>query len=737
MQRGWILAGVAALLLYLPSLSYDFTYDDVLIIKENSRIHEVANLREYLGTSYWDSPGQNKEYRPLSMLSYAVNYALAGKDPISYHAVNIILHASVSIAAWWLLWMLFRRADLATLASVLFAVHPIHVEVVAGLVGRAEMMASLGFILTLLTAIKCLQTPTVKGRWIWGALSLLPAAIAVGSKENGLTVLPALVLLPFFFEKEVQPNAPAGWMGRLRAGRLGRFVGFSVVQRAQRLIPTMLFSGIAVVVYLLIRISVLGGMSGPRNMVQIFDFDNPLASLSGMPRLLSAFKMLARYGWMLVWPFNPSPDYSYGAIPLVLRINDPGWIIGVLGACFAAWAGWALRRRTASLFGICLFLITFVITSNIFFLIGTMLAERLLYLPSLGFCILVGDLALWAASAIPALIRARQVKKGKEESEKSKKLEVRVRQGVAVVCGLWMLAFVGQTLRYLPKWKDNETLFTYMVNRVPGSARAQNNFGRVLFDQKKFEEAIPHLQRSIEIRPQPSSVGTLGRIYVNLGRLEEAQAILEKANQDFPNDAEIVSNLARLYAAQNNREKSEKLYPPVIEALPKNYAFRRDFGLLLEEDGKPREAIKQLEAFIEKAHPEKDEQAFAALGRAHLSQENDAQAEYYMKRAFADADAYHQLARTALKLGKAVKAEGYLRKSLELNPNGEHSDHARYDLAKALLEQGRIDEAEALVQELVKRNPGNTSLTRLANQIQAARKNTAGPGPAAAAQRPK
>ena len=108
--HGWILAGVLGFLIYLPSLTYDFTYDDALIIKENPRIQDLANWREYLATSYWDTPGQNKEYRPLSMLSYAVNYAVAEKNPISYHAINILLHALVCVAAWFLIWMLFSRA---------------------------------------------------------------------------------------------------------------------------------------------------------------------------------------------------------------------------------------------------------------------------------------------------------------------------------------------------------------------------------------------------------------------------------------------------------------------------------------------------------------------------------------------------------------------------------------------------------------------------------------------------
>ncbi len=660
-RRGWLVAGLLGAALYLPATFYDFTYDDLIIIRDNRRIQHLGDFKAYLGTSYWDRSGQNKEYRPLTMLGYAANFALSGKNPISYHLINAVLHGLVCSAAWMLVWALFGCAGLATGVAALFAVHPIHVEAVAGVVGRAELTTSLGLLLALVFGIYSFRAESTGRQWSWAFAASLAAALAIGSKENGLTVVPALVLIPFFAEGERRKAKGEGEANL----RLSPFAF-----RLAQIFPSLILSAIPLVVYIIVRRAVLGGLSGPPNERQIFEFDNPLAGLSGVPRLLSALKMLTRYALMLVWPFHPSPDYSYGAIPMVLRANDPSWIIGALLIPLFLWGGWALRRRPAAFFGVWIFFVTFVITSNIFFPIGTMLAERLLYLPSFGFCLFAVDLI-----------------GGAMERMKTSERPAIFAKVILAIAILWGSAFALQTLLYLPTWKNNKVLFNYMVRRVPTSARAHLNIGYDLLENdRNFPEAIAHFQRALEIMPeQPSVLGSLGKAYFLSGKMKEAQQLLEEGRKEFPFDDSIAMSLARVYAAQGRRDEAEQLYQPFLAEQPRNLTLLRDYALLLVENGKSREAIAELEKVLAKTGEEDDAEVFIGLAKSHL------------------------------KLGHYAEAESWLRKTLRLRPD---DTEARFYLLQALMQLGKLDEAGAIADDLLKLKPNWDSVKKLLEEIQ-------------------
>lgn len=152
MRHGWLLAALVGVVLYLPSLRYDFTYDDREIIRENPRIRDLKTPARYLATSWWDSPEKSREYRPATMASFALNHAVAGLKAAPYHAVNILLHGLACALLWLLIVRFFASPPLALAASLLFAIHPVHVEAVAGVVGRAELLVMVGFLAALLAA---------------------------------------------------------------------------------------------------------------------------------------------------------------------------------------------------------------------------------------------------------------------------------------------------------------------------------------------------------------------------------------------------------------------------------------------------------------------------------------------------------------------------------------------------------------------------------------------------------
>lgn len=210
LRWGWLLAGAIGLILYAPSIAYDFTLDDVPIVRDNSRIRDLGEPQAYLWTSYWSSPGQNKEYRPITILSYALTYAVAELNPAAHHGVNVLLHALVCMALWWLIALMFGRPGLATLTACLFAMHPIHVEAVAGVVGRAELLSTLGFVGALVCAVHALRAGWSGRGWGWSILAGACSALAVGSKENGALSLLSLRSCPFSIRNGNRRGARTG-----------------------------------------------------------------------------------------------------------------------------------------------------------------------------------------------------------------------------------------------------------------------------------------------------------------------------------------------------------------------------------------------------------------------------------------------------------------------------------------------------------------------------------------------
>src|SRR5262245_17235890 len=173
----WLPALLGALC-YLNTLGNGFAYDDNSIVRLNPLIHSLGDWRSIWLRDWWYSqgeqgggltdPSRDRLYRPLTTFSFALNYAVHGLHPAGFHAVNVALHAGVCALVWLLGRRLFDDLNVASIAAVIFAVHPIHAEPVAGLVGRAEILATL-FMLLGLVALLPRSGPVAAGRAVLSA----------------------------------------------------------------------------------------------------------------------------------------------------------------------------------------------------------------------------------------------------------------------------------------------------------------------------------------------------------------------------------------------------------------------------------------------------------------------------------------------------------------------------------------------------------------------------------------
>ncbi|HEX4825661.1 MAG TPA: tetratricopeptide repeat protein [Candidatus Polarisedimenticolaceae bacterium] len=428
-----LFAAAVATALYLPSLRFGFTYDDAAVVENQPQItghawgamlvspyHTGATTRTPTGL-----------YRPLATLSLAANHAVSGLHPWSYHLLNVLLHALVAALVVALGAALGLPPQASLVAGLAFAVHPVHVEPVANVAGRAELLSS-----AFAAAALALY---LQGRRVAASVLALAACF---SKENAVT-LAGIVLL-----WEVVNRAP------LRAA----------LRRAAVVI-------IPAVAYLLVRVAVLGGLTVPAASVTAVE--NPVVGLHGLARAGTLLATFARAAALVLTPLRLAPDYGFADTVASRSLLSPGPLAGlaVLAALTAGivWA-WRPAPRVAFLFGASA--IAYAIVSNVLVVIGTILGDRLLYFPSVFLCLLFGiavaRISGWASWTLAAIVLA---------------------------------ALTVRAAIYLPKWRDDTTLFAYAARVAPDSVRSVGSWGALLAESGKLEEARPLLDRAVALAP--------------------------------------------------------------------------------------------------------------------------------------------------------------------------------------------------------------------------------------------
>ena len=542
-----------AVLAYAPTLTNGFPFDDERLIVQNRLITSLRNIPILLTKGYWAiGPGTATQagglYRPLLTISFALNYAVGGLNPLGYHAVNVLLHAIVSLAVYGVGRRLFLSPAGATVAGALFAVHPLHTEVVAGIVGRAESLMALGVLLAL--AGYRSERRAVR----FGSL----AAFALGllAKEQAV-VVPALLLFSDVFVRRQTSPVPS-WIASARSA-------------LPRLLP---YFGV-LFAYLLLRAWVLGGIQGVAVIRTTAFVDNPLAHVSLGPRLLTALAVAGRYLTLSFWPVPLSPDYSYNQIPLVASLLDARVLLA-----FLLW-GWLFGVATRSLtrgkggagFAVAFTLVTFLPASNLVVPIGTIMGERLFYLPSAGLCWLagVGWQALYDRMDRP-----------------------RLSQVLWAAVGALVVIFAIQSIRYGRVWRDDLTLFSHAVRVVPENAKVRFNLGSDLLFKGRKEEAILHLRRAVEIYPAHTNAwDALGRGYLDTKRWDEAIASFQKAILLAPNYPYPYNNLGLAYVALGRWDDAMAAFRRAVSLKPNLTQAHRNLANVYDRKGWTEAALAE------------------------------------------------------------------------------------------------------------------------------------------------
>lgn len=559
------LLAVLSLLVFANALPNGFAVDDEPLIVDNPLIRSLAGLPRLFATGYWagtlGTHGADL-YRPLVTASFALNHAAGDLAPFGYHLANVLLHAAASGALFVLGRQLGLSWSAALAAGALFAVHPLHTEAVTGVVGRAEALMTLGVLLALAWSLRASAAgPACRGLALASSGAFV---LALLSKEQAV-VLPLLLAFAHLSGAAGDP-AGSGWGARARAA-----------WRACRWPLAIL------VAYVALRSAILGAPSigGPQGITFL---NNPLAHAAWDVRLLTAVKVAGAYLGLFVWPVRLSVDYSYNAIPLVRSVLDPGVLLTALawGALLAAGAYGARHRLHALTLGVGCAVLTFLPASNLLVPIGTIMAERLFYLPSAGLCLVAG--AAWDGVRGQAARSARA------------RLAGRV---LLVALGVALVLLSGRTVLRNRDWHSTETVYRSALPVVPGSAKVHAVIAHYLLAAERPAESIEPFRTAIRIDPSYELAHlNLGVAYARLGRWAEAEASLRQGmalteralGPEHPLVADTLGKLGVIAVLQG-----QAAGPPASEA---RYAqaeqlYRRALALIEKTLGPDHESLAE------------------------------------------------------------------------------------------------------------------------------------------------
>jgi protein O-mannosyl-transferase len=438
-----------ALAASLNSVANGFAYDDVALIQNAARVHTLDGWWRELASTYW--PGGDG-YRPLTVIAWRVQWLLGSGSPALFHATNVVLHGMGTAAVLWLALAALPLVP-ATIAAALYAVHPVHVEAIANVVGQSELAVCLLVVVATAAYVRGRQAGALSRRR-WGAIAVL-YALACMVKEHAI-VFPALILLA---ELTLVRDSTA------------------VASRLARLRLPLLVLALLAGVYLLARSRVvIDGLAGFRPFV-VFD----ALDLSATDRILTMVGVVPEWLRLLLWPrrlatqYAP-PDIEIAQGPSIALL--PGLIIlgGVVALMLATW-----RRSPVTSFGIAWVVITLLPVSNLVLPAGFIIAERTLLLPSVGAMIAV-------ASALPWLERALSG---------HRLLRLAAAGLLTLVIGIGALHSVTRNR----VWRDDDRLWRQGVRDTPDSYLAHFRLGLHLISRGDYRTGEAHYRRAIELFP--------------------------------------------------------------------------------------------------------------------------------------------------------------------------------------------------------------------------------------------
>lgn len=648
-QSRWLTAGMLALpaltaaAVFANTLANDFVYDDAVTL---------GHIPEFSMTNVWHWLHRS---RGLTYTVHSLDKWLWGDWAPGFHLTNVALHAVASSLAACLALVLTSRRLMGLFCGLLFAVHPVHVEVVASFSYRKDALAMIFVMLGMILWLG-------RRRPVLGYTgSVLCLLLGLLSKE-----VAAIGLVPMLFIADLLPGHghPNRWPSRLE-------------RAACRALPFLVLGAIATT-------RVAGNVADYFTAESIHQTTG--GELSGYREVLATTAgSIPDVARLLFVPLTLSADYPLRPPE---RFMEPRPLAGV--ALIALWSVATLllvRRKPVAAFAMAWTLLTYLPCSNVVPITEYFVAERYLYVPSFGVCLL-------AAVALQGMFAYGL----------SHDLAW-LRVSTAGVAALLIIAGGVRSVARNRDWRDSYSLWSSATRAGFHTTRVHTALGSALFTRGEVPEAVQAYRRAIQLNslnPQPHSL--LGYALKAQGKLDEAAAAYHEAVRLDPGDGDSLVNLGNILQAQNRLDEAVEVYRNIIRLKPFHPMAHYNLGIALQEQGETGRAI---EAYRKAVHHD------STFAHAYLNLGIAAQSLGKLEQAVA---AYREVIRidpthvkAYVNLGIALKKHGDVDAAIQAYRQGIRIDplrpKAHYNLGWALYEQSRLDDAISAYREAVRLNP--------------------------------
>jgi len=536
----YICIAIISFLLYAGTINHGYTVDDGTVIENNKYTKQgVKAIGKILTTPYragfWDR--NEGIYRPVSVIMFAVEYDLSGGKPWLGHLINILLYTITCTLVFKLLLRIFQSYNvlIPLISTLLFAVHPIHTEVVANIKSRDEILSLLFALIAIINLLNYIDNRKTLSL----VIAIFSFTISLFSKESSIAWVGIIPLILWTTTK------------------------LSLKEIAKNSLP---FLGLAII-YLLIRNQILGNVGSNYELLLINN--SLLGTDNKLDQLATASFILIKYIGLLIFPKTLIFDYSFNTIPVIKITNIASLFSISILLGLIIYSIRSLKNKSIASLGIFIFLGAIALVSNIFFLIEATMAERFVYTPSLGFCILIG--------AILAKYLVNDKSGVHTLSFNLLNKNAKIVYPFIIIC----ILFVGRTVVRAANWKDNITLLQKDVQSAPESARIRYALGSALLIEKAMKEedgvaknnyvdmAIDHLTKGVTLIPNYNDAWYhLGLAYKEKEDYPNAVAALEQANSY--KKFEDVNRIISLGTTYGLNQQYSKAIPVLREALAKD-----------------------------------------------------------------------------------------------------------------------------------------------------------------------
>ncbi len=640
---GWIL-GLAALIVitYWPVTQFEFVnWDDNTYVTENPHVQgglTKANVVWALTSTeapYW---------HPLTWLSHQATVEMFGLDAGGHHLVNVVIHLANTLLLFLLLSRLTGAIGMSAFVAALFGVHPLHVESVAWVAERKDVLSTFFLFSTIAMYVAYVRRP----HWSRYIAVVGLFVLAVMSKPMAVT-LPVLLLLI-----DIWPLA------RVSAARWDRQAWMRAVVEKLPLAAIAVAAAIATFV-VQERVGAVAGLS----------------LLTWQERLANAIVSYGSYVALTFWPSGLAAFYPYQPLPLALVVGSALALAGTTAVM--------IRRRDRApylLVGWLWYLLTLVPVIGLVQAGQQSMADRFTYVPLIGIFIML----TWGLAE-----RSRQWLIGPTR--------LRSMAVIAVLC--CALLARAQTMF----WADSVTLWQRAVDVTPANYRAFENLGTAQRDRGLLDQALRNYAESARLAPENSAIyNSMGLVLTRQGRVEEAVTKFRAAIERQPDFVEAQNNLGNALAALGRLPEAIDRYREVLRCQPEAIDTRTNLGNVLATTGRLDDAIQEYQRAIV-VNPNLKE-AHVGLGAALLKQHKPAEAVDHFRAALrADpqfAEAHNGLGAALSLSGDADGAARAYEEALRLKPD---LVSAHFNLALLLIKQGKIGPATAHLERAAALDP--------------------------------